>query len=492
MPKPSSEATALIGAEAEGDSDDGVSPRYFLNSSTDDTPLVRASHKLCRGVAQHEYFAELHETGAPPPGSIRIPSAGLSRRRAPRETRDPLMTMQDGLPVLFFEPGSSSFEQRIVKVDDRLVFLYVLPHKASEFIAKEDNRGYPMVTRLKDIVATYSHDDAMRICDLFELDRQKHHLSRETLVVVHFGQMYKEVPRPDKTFIFMAPPHEHLKYCVDVCVSKASHNESFSVVRAKLGVEEMSLLDAEPEQLNTKKDGIKRGSEIRRLVSVRLRDIRAISNKYGKAFDMEITHCPDHGGTEWHIRKFLYQVPATMTTASCAVEVRKIGQKMSGQDLQVLDAARLELILRDMVLLRSWATSLAKPDAFAQGIQVYLEDRDILRSFVSHSQALGMVVREVGAPLTQRGKTAGANVERSALIATSVAMGHLLSLEQEYADVARRGWKLGVLEEAIPCMTLAGEEVLETNEVEPLPSLFNGIRQSASTMQASAAPSTRI
>lgn len=148
---------------------------------------------------------------------------------------DPVDTMQRGMQVLYYNADRrvGKFEQRVLKVDDQLDFLYIMLD-SSDGRAKEDSN--PMVLKLDAIEAIYGTTEAIRLCDHFKIFDP--HLQAESAVVLKL-RMWDGAeadqdgkPHSDRVIIFISPPRQHLRACIMACKTKT---EAFGAALTEAG-----------------------------------------------------------------------------------------------------------------------------------------------------------------------------------------------------------------------------------------------------------------
>jgi hypothetical protein len=137
---------------------------------------------------------------------------------------NPVERVQQGMPVLYYAPERASggkFEQRVLKVDDQMDFLYVMVDSASTMGRKYGDSN-PIVLKVDQIADVHGTGDALDICH--ERKIFDSHLTSESAVVLELKPW--DGADPKELFVFfIAPPQQHLRVCLLACKRKI---EAFS------------------------------------------------------------------------------------------------------------------------------------------------------------------------------------------------------------------------------------------------------------------------
>jgi len=140
---------------------------------------------------------------------LRLPMNG--RLAAAEKPITPVAALQQGLPVLLYVPDSKSFEQRVVKVDNRLTFLYVLVGGAGK-----EKQSQPIVVGLNQIWSVREGVNALALCEIHDIKDEN--LTSESAVVVEVGQHRPEQDPPmQDLLIFCTPPKLRLRERILAC-----------------------------------------------------------------------------------------------------------------------------------------------------------------------------------------------------------------------------------------------------------------------------------
>lgn len=373
------------------------------------------------------------------PGGIR-----MWNPRDPTDKRlveDPVKTLQDGVPVLFLHNNLERrvFKRSVLKLDDKLEFLFVIS------IVRSKNED-PVAIQISDITEVLSAQSAVAVCDSRSI--KDPYLSSETAVVIQGSEER----------IFMASPQQLLASSIEAvrearnAVGSPGHSRSAS--RAHLGNRKHYL------------DGI------------RLINNEAIYVIEVLEFVFELVFK--------HVEKAIeHKVAVTLEAKDCLNEVAKIRKKTLGRneekheswELQPVDAARIDLALRDAISLRRWATSTPTPLDMRRRRNISDGELpgDTLLAFVLQNDATEMRATDdtqevVDANLSddvalleESCADEEANLYYEATSrATLRAMTHLFELEHEYMKTVTSAAKLTILSDDV-------EGLPFSNRVEPQP-----------------------
>mmetsp|Transcript_97094 Transcript_97094/g.274446 ORF Transcript_97094/g.274446 Transcript_97094/m.274446 type:complete len:590 (+) Transcript_97094:66-1835(+) len=427
--------------------------------------LQRALQKagMVLGCVDEDYilsFAHTTEAGAKAQRSD-VPASAKAPLRLPtsgaREILDPIAALQDGLPVLFYNVPTTQFEAYNVKVDDHLAFLYVMPNMSGGSGALD-----PIVMSLQDIPTVYNSEDAIRICHAGGLFSKR--LTIKTAVVVQTQKLdrYEDVPPLDKILVFVCAPQLHLKRCIDACIVKSARVDAIAEWNTntltgattnpfyRASRKEMAGVFDDGPQISFS-SGHSTLNPRYRLMGIRLQSWDApLSIRWRECMlDVELRG----KNADTHDRK----VHIVQTTTSLARADEEIGrfELRHGISLARLDAALFELVVREVIALRTWAEPLATPEGFGAGIHAFLEEPEMATATLVQDDGFHFAVKDVASCQSEASRD-GTYVEHAALRAVSIAVGNLLSIEEDFARVARRGVILGVMDRP-RCYSLSGQ-----------------------------------
>jgi len=140
---------------------------------------------------------------------LRLPMNG--RLAAAEKPVTPVAALQQGLPVLMYVMENRCFEQRVVKVDNRLHFLYVLVGREGK-----EKQSMPIVVGLHQIWSVREGVNAMALCEYYDVKDEN--LTAESAVVVEIGQHRPEQDPPkEDLLIFCTPPKLRLRERILAC-----------------------------------------------------------------------------------------------------------------------------------------------------------------------------------------------------------------------------------------------------------------------------------
>lgn len=141
--------------------------------------------------------------------SLRIPQALVN-------DSDPMDVLEAGFPVMFYNPKSKSFQNRVVKVDRQLSFFFVL---------EERQLKQPVAVRLYEIDEVLSSTQAFEILSEFHVV-DDYATEATTTVIIHTRPTKETALTLDKLLILLSPPamklHEHIASCVELSKNKFS------------------------------------------------------------------------------------------------------------------------------------------------------------------------------------------------------------------------------------------------------------------------------
>lgn len=364
---------------------------------------------------------------------------------------DPVLTMQEGVPVLYYNSALQHFQRRVLKVDDRLNFFYVLTDNVSVKGSMKDVRQHdPVTVRVSQVVRVLGGEDALRVC--FAHDIQDSHLTLDSGVVVCHGEASTEIPALDRIMVFMAAPQQHLKKCIDTIVVMAPDHEAVMEDAARL-----VQSHARNAQLREAR------KENRRIVhDIMLQNIDPVFDQNAHHFTFDLSFSGDKSGNE----KVAISIPASLKPTECETEVQKAA---STHQMTPCDASRFGFALREATALRSWATTIA-PAVFQNGLYGFLQKAPI-NAQIAEDETLEQTLGQIQSGLNTLSSHAtnddqSVHYAYSSVRASLTGMDQLLTLEKKYSELVNRARAGGVLNSVTPRVTLAGD-MLPDQPAEP-------------------------
>lgn len=342
---------------------------------------------------QGDYIATTAESS-----SLRIPQVLVN------ET-DPVEVLETGLPVMYYNPMSKTFENRVVKIDNQLSFFFVLEERA----LKE-----PCAVRLYGIEEVLSSSRAMEVLEEFDV-HDEYATEKTAVVVIHTrpDSVKKMALTMDRVIILVAPPAmklvDHLSECVELSKTKFS-------------------ADADDEE------GVRLKDSGRYLDCARIGSCASVFFHYSPGVDLEFTLRPADVVDK---QDFEIKVPIAhalhfpMDAAGVNTELNHLVERLG--ILPALDLTRLKLVMYEMVIHRQWITPHMR--LFKGGMYDFMQDQDGLNAtFKIEREVQQRIFERVPAP---RVKMDVHHYSARALDATILALRHLLSLEDVHASVER-------------------------------------------------------
>eukprot|EP00435_Cladocopium_sp_Y103_P014999 s1941_g3.t1 len=252
--------------------------------------------------------------------------------------------LEAGFPVMFYNPKSKSFQNRVVKVDRQLSFFFVL---------EERQLKQPVAVRLYEIDEVLSSTQAFEILAEFNL-QDEYATEKTTTVCFHGPGPTKETALTlDKLLILLAPPamklHEHIAACVELSKSKFS---------ADAGDEE----------------GVRLKDSGRYLDCARIGSCGPVFFHYATGVDLEFTL---RAADVVEKQEFEPKQPIThalhfpMDATTVGTEIDKLVERLG--ILPALDLTRLRLVVYEMVLHRQWISPNIR--LFAGGMYDFMQDQ---------------------------------------------------------------------------------------------------------------------
>lgn len=363
---------------------------------------------------------------------------------------DPVLTMQEGVPVLFYNSDLKHFQRRVLKVDDRLNFFYVLTDNVSVKGSMKDVRQHdPVTVRVSQVTRVLGGEDALRVC--FAHDIQDSHLTLDSGVVVVHGEAGTEIPGLDKIIVFMAAPQQHLKKCVDTIVVMAPDHASMMEDAARL-----VQSHARNAQL---REATK--SKARVVHDIMLQSVEPVFDENSRHFTFDLSFGADAA-------KIAVSVPTTLKLPDCDAEVNKVATQNT---MTPCDATRFGFALREAVALRSWATTIA-PAVFQNGLYGFLQKAPI-NAQIAEDDNLEDTLAQIQSGINKLRSHEERENQVSFFAYSSVrsslsGMEQLLTLEKKYSELVNRARNAGVLSTVTPRVTLAGD-MLPDNAPPPQP-----------------------
>lgn len=333
---------------------------------------------------------------------------------------DPIVTMEEGIPVLLYHPVHHSFERRVLKVDNKLHFMYMLAEAASLHGSAQAGKCQdPITMRLHQICSVWDAADAMRICEACGVSDS--HLTIDSAVVVQYGDKDQPMPSLEKIFVFMAAPQQKLKACIEACWSSCGVDVDEDA--------EVKLKKATTRAQPKVKPKVK--GPLARISGVLLRDVKEVFNRDQATFNLQVLLKPDNR-------------PVTIAANTCLpaqAETEALRASTdAGHNLAAIDAARVSFVLRDVSALREWATGKI-PAAFDGKLWDFLPDEKGLGAVVHRNQEFQDAMTE----LQSMDTGPATDVYGEASVRSSLqALRQLMELETKFADLVDRGRALGI------------------------------------------------
>mmetsp|Transcript_83210 Transcript_83210/g.178383 ORF Transcript_83210/g.178383 Transcript_83210/m.178383 type:complete len:565 (+) Transcript_83210:130-1824(+) len=336
-----------------------------------------------------------------------------SKRTSP--SGDSTLMMQEGVPVLFYHPIARVFEQRVLKVDTKLRFLFVLLDSAN---VKSSLYQDPIVLRLRQIALIHGTDMAMNLCQTHNVSDSE--LDAASAVVVQ-SRTDQETPPFEKLMIFLAPPQLHLKAVLEDCVRYATHHQLLAGHEAAI---------VEP---------LTSSADERHLDGLRLKEVPSLFAIDSKVLNFEIAFRSQ--GTEGDRRQsaagsrqepHIYPVRLPLQPEACEKEVAKMLTKVGR--LPQIDAARMTLALQEMATIRQWVQACSRT-VDVSFYRLLIDERSAATVAKLDFQE---AKRICDPPPRTVGFSAADELGGAALRAITRALKQFLHLERMHADLSRR------------------------------------------------------
>lgn len=249
--------------------------------------------------------------------SVRLEGYGYEAARS--TGGDPVLSMQEGIPVLFYVKDKG-FQQRILTVDNRLSFCYIMSttHKV--------DKTNMMVVPLHQ-VKVWAHAEALTLCrrrGIYDPNMTCDSLVCLELLVSDKGDEGAEV------LVFIAPTSTHLKERIEAC----------SDIRQK----EAQKARREGGELDTA-----------RLDGLRCKDALAIY-KEPKYVDFEMQFLNANGHPGGKLASHRLKLP--LQHKKCPEELQRMEEK--NIKFAPTDRARVIYVLREMLTAHNWAKSFKR------------------------------------------------------------------------------------------------------------------------------------
>lgn len=368
---------------------------------------------------------------------------------------DPMDVLEAGFPVMFYNPKSKSFQNRVVKVDRQLSFFFVL---------EERQLKQPVAVRLYEIDEVLSSTQAFEILAEFNL-QDEYATEKTTTVIIHTRPTKETALTLDKLLILLAPPamklHEHIAACVELSKSKFS---------ADAGDEE----------------GVRLKDSGRYLDCARIGSCGPVFFHYATGVDLEFTL---RAADVVEKQEFEPKQPIThalhfpMDATTVGTEIDKLVERLG--ILPALDLTRLRLVVYEMVLHRQWISPNIR--LFAGGMYDFMQDQGGIAACFKVPIELRQKLFE-GIPAPRR-KMDVHYYSHCALDATILALKHLLSLEDVHQPLEELRKGMEELEKGARDDRAAElREALRTAPLSTQPDegILQRVRQLASSEEASA------
>lgn len=259
---------------------------------------------------------------------------------------DPMLRMEEGIPIIYYNTShqSVSWEPRILKVDNKLEFLYLLQDPSTLGSARLSAQE-PVILKLHRIIEIHGQAQAIRICDAHNI--QNSHLTLDSAVVIQFGGE-KDEPNPpvDKILVLMVAHQQRLKMCIDTCLSVLPA-EAEAEVKNRYAAQQIA-----PKRGRLPKD------ERSILGRVILPNVGQVFDHAQERFDFSVSV----RATKAEAKLF---VNHDLRIEDCDDEVGRVQTALShdipNTILFPLDCARLSLVLSETVMLRHTAMERIGP-----------------------------------------------------------------------------------------------------------------------------------
>lgn len=345
---------------------------------------------------------------------------------------DAVSTMEEGVQVLFYSPTNHGFERRVVKVDNKLDFLFIMD-------TKDKNKGNPpFAVRITQIIRLADATDALKICEGNGIIDKT--MSLENVLAVQFSTDPEVVLPPlDKVFVFLSAPQQQLRECIELCI----HERFQRPIEADF-----------PKQEN--KTSMVRelaGGMNRKLAEVNGAILEDISQVFDNA-------CPD-----LILQVLLKPDNTPLTLRARNVDKQRcydtIGQMVGGTEyyVQPLDQTRLAFTLRDIVSLKEWAGRIHS--AFKNRFWDFINEPKFLAASIPPDAEFQNVVKSAAQQAERRepdakSKDMGQRLGEASARSSIKALQNFLELEGEYSTLLLRAEGVSRTAGKVSRITLGG------------------------------------
>jgi len=314
---------------------------------------------------------------------------------------DPIEVLEVGLPVMYYNPKSKTFENRAVKVDMQLSFFFIL---------EERQLKQPVAVRLYEIDEVLSSTQAVEVLAEFNI-HDEYATEATTTVIIHTRPAKDAALTLDRVLILLSPPamklHEYVAACVELSKAKFS---------ADAGDEE----------------GVRLKDSGRYLDCARIGRCGAVFFHYATGVDLEFTL---RSADVVEKQDFEAKQPIThalhfpMEAVNVNTEIDKLVERLG--ILPELDMTRLRLVVYEMVLHRQWISPSIR--LFAGGMYDFMQDHGGISAVFKVPLEVRQKLYEGVAP--PRKKMDVHYYSHCALDGTILALKHLMSLEDLHAPL---------------------------------------------------------
>eukprot|EP00747_Dinoflagellata_sp_TGD_P186508 gnl/TRDRNA2_/TRDRNA2_43563_c0_seq1.p1 gnl/TRDRNA2_/TRDRNA2_43563_c0~~gnl/TRDRNA2_/TRDRNA2_43563_c0_seq1.p1 ORF type:complete len:668 (+),score=130.04 gnl/TRDRNA2_/TRDRNA2_43563_c0_seq1:137-2140(+) len=365
---------------------------------------------------------------------------------------DALGLLQAGVPVMYYSRMRAQWERRVMKVDNRLNFLYILGDDASQARwegvpanqvptwAKLEAWGPepPRSVKVDHIVKVLKGVDALTICGIFGISDP--HLNQLSAVVVQIGDAAAELPRLEHCMVLMGSPNQNIPKLLQHLIDKAPKmGEGVSEIK-KLVQEHNADDDVDEKPLQKHLNGISLG------------DVLSLFDDDTDNYQIELSF--KDSKTMQYIT-----LPGELPFEHVERLAAAAGKEF---ELLHMDVARIQLALKDIAGLRDWAQR-AVPTTFDHRLPHLLLDEESVKNIIHRNADFDDAVRQCEAAF---GNELGEDEEdpesycaHASGRSAQVALYHLLALEASYNDIVRRCFNKKRLKETPPGMMLSGDPV---------------------------------
>eukprot|EP00747_Dinoflagellata_sp_TGD_P016528 gnl/TRDRNA2_/TRDRNA2_125174_c0_seq1.p1 gnl/TRDRNA2_/TRDRNA2_125174_c0~~gnl/TRDRNA2_/TRDRNA2_125174_c0_seq1.p1 ORF type:complete len:608 (+),score=120.79 gnl/TRDRNA2_/TRDRNA2_125174_c0_seq1:54-1877(+) len=392
---------------------------------------------------------------------------------------DPLIMLQDGMPIVYYNPEKKIYERRVLKIDDRVNFLYVLPdnHNQTRSAGQVEKNGSQdaVAIRLHQIVDVKERTEAMDIVRNLELEIDDSLNDDTAIVIVHQGHKYEPVGSIESIILLITAPRQHLKEVLD---SISEVKPRFMYTQDGHEVAPPKGDDDAPDAVEDTKEGEHHHNR-HSLGSIALMDTHAIFDERTPFFDVRFHFRPTGETFQHHVK--LKLVPGEVHT-----EVRGVRKEAEskGKRLTDVDLARLTVVLYDLIDLRKLATTFA-PEVLRHRIFRYVTDGPGLKCIVPQDQSFQTVSEQVDVKmklitekrvkreLEEADNPHIANVNEvlaeACISSILISVKQMLELETEYFNIVQQSMSAKTIPKIPHRVNLADEPLSPRPQIETSP-----------------------